>query len=283
MLHRLRCGGKLPSISNRAPAGRNGSSGCCSLGGTAPSCAPLSAAGTESFARHRASVRPAVRIRPDAPCASSRPLPSHRTASLPPEGVAPSGTGFTLKSESFFGKSFIDPFVFRWFVSSYYFPLRQPPGRHRSVPHPHCRKNISGGGLLLPAEPARFPVRRATDTPAPAGTPSAVGPANEAAFRHSYLRPSRQIRTRRECADSTKNIECLFPAPAGRTGRDGTAHGPSKTVSRGGEGRPGELRAARSSALPRPPKRLSGRRAVPPPAKPERDGRRGFIGNAHRN
>ena len=181
MLHRLRCGGKLPSISNRAPAGRNGSSGCCSLGGTAPSCAPLSAAGTESFARHRASVRrtsvlrpavrirpdapcaplsaagtesfsrhrasvrPAVRIRPDAPCASSRPLPSHRTASLPPEGVAPSGTGFTLKSESFFGKSFIDPFVFRWFVSSYYFPLRQPPGRHRSVPHPHCRKNISGG------------------------------------------------------------------------------------------------------------------------------------------
>ena len=139
-------------------------------------------------------------------------------------------------------------------------------------------KKYFRGGLLLPAEPARFPVRRATDTPAPAGTPSAVGPADEAAFRHSYLRPSRQIRTRRECADSTKNIECLFPAPAGRTGRDGTAHGPSKTASRGGEGRPGELRAARSSALSRPPDKRFGRRAVPPP----REARTGRAARVHR-
>lgn len=79
-------------------------------------------------------------------------------------------------------------------------------------------KKYFRGGLLLPAEPARFPVRRATDTPAPAGTPSAVGPANEAAFRHSYLRPSRQIRTRRECADSTKTSN-VFSRPGGPNGK----------------------------------------------------------------
>lgn len=138
-------------------------------------------------------------------------------------------------------------------------------------------KKYFRGGLLLPAEPARFPVRRTTDTPAPAGTPSAVGPANEAAFRHSYLRPSRQIRTRRECADSTKTSNVF--SPPRRAEREETARrtGPRKL-------RPGAERGAPANCVQPAVRPSPARRSVCPAGGPfpPREARTGRAARVHR-